>query len=70
MSITIPGIQEKINIIELHKIINRCDIVKDASIAPPSISVNEKNQGSLFGDAANALFNIKVNKNLQVKKTQ
>lgn len=61
MSIQIPGIKDTLTIQNLHRIINRCDVVKDASISPPSTSVTNKGPGSVFGTAADALFGIKIN---------
>ena len=61
MSIQIPGINEKLSIKDIHRIINRCDVVKDASISPPSTSVTNKGPGSVFGKAADSLFGIKIN---------
>lgn len=59
-NIVIPGIKDQLTIQQLHRIINRCDVVKDASVSPPTTSVANKGPGSVFGTAADALFGIKL----------
>ena len=61
MSIQIPGIKDTLTIQNLHRIINRCDVVKDANLTHPYTSVTNKGPGSVFGKAADALFGIKIN---------